>query len=415
MSDDRNNLIGALKATVERWEQWRQDKTLLTQYSPDRSVLAPLESAIEQCEAFRAVVGKSLFSGNAGVVLFANRLALPLLHRAITPDEEALDSAVDWLIRLLNTREARGVHITAVWGLQVDREIKIAQGTSLLPFGSLSDRHMKRRILERAQKLRNGAVFAGNRFFDVPGTAIVKKIADFPYIGSPLESFSKFDEVNDKLKNALLFLEAVASSQPLAAASWFEYEDQDLDINEFENYLNWISTEIEPFVQAHTVVDSSLVKNEATAFGSLPEGWKSDLLRSMERFSQSQRRHQLVDRILDLTIAFEIAVGSGAGDNAPLSWKVAVRSAQLIGGALAKRQRIRQTLSELYKLRSRGTHGGQLKASDRPKQEVIYREASVIYRAVLSSFIALGTLPDWQRLELAPRVHKRSLSRITPA
>jgi hypothetical protein len=209
----------------------------------------------------------------------------------------------------------------------------------------------------------------------------------------------------------LLFLEAVSGKQPLAAASWFEYEDRDLDLNEFENYLNWTSREIEPFVHKHTFVDASSVANEATAFEALPNGWKSDLLRSMERFTQSQRRHQLVDRILDLTIAFEIAVG-GEGDNAPLSWKVAVRSAQLIGGALSKRQRTRQTLSELYKLRSRGTHGGQLKASDRPKQELIYREASLIYRTILSSFISLGTRPDWPRLELAPRVRARK--RVSP-
>ena len=314
MSDDRNNLIGALKAAVERWEQWRQDKNLITAYSPDHSVLAPLESTIEQCEAFRAVVGKPLFSGNAGVVLFANRLALPLLHRAISPDKEALESAVDWLIRLLNTRKARGVHIAAIWGLQVDREIKIAQGISLLPFGSLSDRHMKRRIQQRAQKLENGVAFAGNRYFDMPGAAIVKRIDAFPYIGNLLASSAKFDKIDAELKKALLFLEAVAGSQPLAAASWFEYEDRDLDLNKSENYLNWTSKEIEPFVEANVAVDASSVEKQAAAFRSLP--CKSNLLRSMERFTQSQRRHQLGDQILDLAIAFEIAVSDGPDDRA---------------------------------------------------------------------------------------------------
>jgi hypothetical protein len=134
------------------------------------------------------------------VVLFADRLALPLRYRVIPPGEEALESAVDWLIRLLNTRNACGAHIAAIWGLQVDREIKIAQGISLLPFGSLPDRHVKRRILERAKKLWNGAVFAGNRNFDLPGAAIVKKVADFPHIGSPLESFVKFAEEDAELK-----------------------------------------------------------------------------------------------------------------------------------------------------------------------------------------------------------------------
>ena len=298
MSDDRNILAAALQATVERWESWRQDKAFITGYSPDRSVLAPLEAAIEQCKAFRAVNGKSLFSGNAGVVLFADRLALPLLRRVMPPDEEAVESAVDWLLRLLNTREARGVHIAAIWGLQVDQEIEIAEGISLLPFGSLSDTHMKRRILESAKNPWNGAVFAGYRYFNVPGAAIVKRIANFPYIGSPHESFSKFYEIEAELKKPLLFLEAVAVGQPLAAASWFEYEDRDLDLNEFENYLNWTRAEIEPFVQSHAAIDATSLEREVAAFWSLPDKWKSDLLRSMERFTQSQRRHQLVDRIL---------------------------------------------------------------------------------------------------------------------
>jgi hypothetical protein len=58
----------------------------------------------------------------------------------------------------------------------------------------------------------------------------------------------------------------------------------------------------------------------------------------MNRFTLSQCRHQTIDRILDLALAFEIAVSGGDGDSAPPGWKVSVRSAQLIGGALKARQ-----------------------------------------------------------------------------
>ena len=214
MSDDRNSLIHALKAAVERWREWRKDKNLLLQYSPpDRSVIEPLESAIEQCAVFRAVDGQSLFSGDVGVVLTAGRLALSLLHRAIEPAEEPAESAVDWLIRLLKTRQAHGVYIAAIWGLQVDREIEIAKGISLLPIISLRDSFMKRRIVEAAKKQWNRAVYTSHRYFDVPGAAIVRTVSDFPYIGSPSASFGKLFEIEAEIKNHLVFLEAAAAGQ----------------------------------------------------------------------------------------------------------------------------------------------------------------------------------------------------------
>jgi len=67
----------------------------------------------------------------------------------------------------------------------------------------------------------------------------------------------------------------------------------------------------------------------------------------------------VIDRILDLTLAFEIAV-SGKGEQAPQSWKVSVRCAQMIGGPLWDRQENRRRMVALYNLRNQGTHGSSL-------------------------------------------------------
>jgi hypothetical protein len=144
------------------------------------------------------------------------------------------------------------------------------------------------------------------------------------------------------------------------------------------------------------------VEQNAAAFWSLPPDWRGDLIRSMERFTLSQCRRQIVDQVLDLAIAFEIAV-SGKGDNAPQSWKVAVRSAQLIGGQLDQRQQNRRALAALYALRNKGTHGGSLKSSDAERQADVVHEARLIYRAMIASFLALGTAPNWEELEREPR------------
>jgi hypothetical protein len=402
--DDRDVLVSGLEAALSAWEEWKRDKTLLAQYPPDVSILAPLTNAIEKCEVFKPIEGHSLFSGYSGVVLHAPRLALPLLYRVSRTDlgTAAIQDGVDWLIRVLETRQAPGVFNVAIWGLSLDVEVQITKDMALLPFDRLADSPMKRRLVERARTGWDGIVWTSDRYFDVPSAAIVRKISDFPYIGDPTTSFDRLGEIEADAQAPLAFLQACGAGRPLVAGSWFEYEDSDLDINADENYVKWFLPEIVPVVRSHVVVDSGILQRDTAALWSLPSDWLNDLLRSMKRFTLSQCRHQIVDRVLDLAIAFEIAV-SGKGDNAPPSWKVGVRSAQLIGGELKERQLVRNKLKALYDLRNKGTHGGSLKESERQKQEITVNEATLIYSTLLASFLALGTLPDWPSLELEPR------------
>jgi hypothetical protein len=123
----------------------------------------------------------------------------------------------------------------------------------------------------------------------------------------------------------------------------------------------------------------------------------------MERFTLSQCRYKAVDRILDLELAFEIAVSGPARDAAPMGWKVGVRSAQMIGGELNARQATRDLINELFKLRSKATHGSDLSKRDEGQLEETVRRCLTTYGELLSSFLALGRLPDWTSLELEPR------------
>ena len=119
-------------------------------YPPGNAVLAPLNAAIEKCDVYRRVAGRSLFSGYSRVVLHAPSLAMPLLYRA---DRVGFgpDAAADWFIRLLETSMADGVFIVVIWGLSVDREVTIANEMKLVPFDRISNSHMKRRIEGRAE------------------------------------------------------------------------------------------------------------------------------------------------------------------------------------------------------------------------------------------------------------------------
>jgi hypothetical protein len=403
MTGDRDILIRTLEPALRAWEEWRRDKSLLGQYPPGENILSPLTDAIIQCGAYKAVAGHVLFTANSGPVLHSPSLALPLLYRAENAQREGRDigQAADWLIRMLSTRQAGGTFRGVIWGLSIESEAALTKHSRLMPFGQLPDSRLKKWISNRAGKLWNDAVWMSQSYFDMPGAAIVRKVADFPYIRTDNASFKTMADLETEAYATLVFLQGRATSQPLALGYWFEYDDEDLDLNSHENYVSWILPEIVPSIPANVPVDAATVQQELKALSAMPEDWRNDLMRSMERFTLSQCRHQVIDRILDLTLAFEIAV-SGKGEQAPQSWKVSVRSAQMIGGRLWDRQENRRRMVALYNLRNQGTHGSSLSGGDHQKQEAVLAEAAALYQKLLNSFWLHGTRPDWNAIELGP-------------
>lgn len=401
---DTEFLVQGLQTAIEIWRKY-EGKGLLGRYSPGPEVLEPLERAIEKCASYKAVEGEALFSGYSGFILRAPSLAAPLLYRADRPDrgETAIHEAAEWLIRLFTTQRSTGIFTAAIWGLRIDRPLEIDPNTTLIPFDQLPDTPMKRRVLERAQEVWDESVWLTERFYDVPAAAMRRSLADFPYIGSPDIPFERLSGVQVEAREQLTFLQVTATGAPLVAGSWFEWEDELLDLNAYENFVVWHLPEVEPRVAAHIAVKADDIGQHVRAFRSLPDDLRRKLLRSMDRFVLSQCRNQIADQILDLVIAFETAL-SGKGDYGPVNWKVGVRSAQLIGGKLEMRQEIRKDLRVLYNLRSATAHGGSINPSDIEEHGAMLEKCWFIYRDLVGGFLSLQRPPDWTALELEPRV-----------
>ncbi|MDA9488845.1 hypothetical protein XI08_06395 [Bradyrhizobium sp. CCBAU 11361] len=121
----------------------------------------------------------------------------------------------------------------------------------------------------------------------------------------------------------------------------------------------------------------------------------------MERFRLSQSRKQPIDRVLDLALSFEIAL-SDQGDNAPPSWKVSVRTAQLVGGPVDVRSSNRQAIASLYELRNQATHGGSLKPRGGKTVDAILQDSFDLYVSTIGKLLDLGSKPDWKTVELEP-------------
>lgn len=346
--------------------------------------------------------GHIIFSGGAGPLLDADSLGTRLFEKGVQWGND-IPAAVDWLLRLLMTRKAKGLLKVVIWGVTLNKEIELSATTRLLPFSALPDSWMKRRIIERAGPCYDGSVWLTETYYDMPALAMVREVADFPYIRTDAASVQVMKALTIEADELAVLIQAGSAGHPLAVAYWFEYADRELEYSEWENTFRWLLPEVPPYVKRTSLADPEAIKQNLKHFQTLTPDRRSRLLRSMERFRQSQCRREMIDRVLDLALAFEIAVSEDE-DNAPPSWKVSVRSAQLIGGQLKARQENRAVIAALYGLRNQASHGGNLKSrSVSQTVEGIVEASTRLYVELTKTLLALPSKPDWKALELEPR------------
>jgi hypothetical protein len=117
---------------------------------------------------------------------------------------------------MLSTQYADGTFTGAIWGLRIDREVPLSENYRLMPFCDLPDSSFKKLITERATKLYEDSVWTSQRYFDVPGAAIVRKVSAFPYIRTDNASFAAMADLETEAHAMLTYLQGKATGQPLA-------------------------------------------------------------------------------------------------------------------------------------------------------------------------------------------------------
>jgi hypothetical protein len=220
MHEDKAILIAALKSAVNTLRASNPNPTLLGSV-PDRTVLDALAAAIERCAAYRAVAGQVVFSGGAGPVLHASSLASLLFSKGGWPTDN-VEGAVDWLLKVLGTREATVLVKAAIWGLQLDHLVPLTKTAQLMPFASLPDSYIKGRIQERALSCYDGSAWMTPTYYDLPDAAYVEEVIRFPYIRSDGAAFQRMNVLERRLNDLVVILQAATVGRPITVACWFE-------------------------------------------------------------------------------------------------------------------------------------------------------------------------------------------------
>lgn len=234
--DKRQILINALDGAVTAYREKTRLQTLIARDAPDEEVLAPVAAAIEGCEPYQAVIGKSIFTIGTAKPIEARQLAELVLSRA---EWNPFSDAADWLLRILRTETTTVVLRAAIWGVSIDEEIQFSDSSRLMQFDRLPPTYGKSFIADRKKWQHSNFVWYSDRHFDVPLTAYSKEITDVPFISDTDFAFDKVHQATQSVIEIFRMMEGVYVGHPLPLAYWLEFQDQELSAISNAYLLTW--------------------------------------------------------------------------------------------------------------------------------------------------------------------------------
>lgn len=117
---------------------------------------------------------------------------------------------------------------------------------------------------------------------------------------------------------------------------------------------------------------------------------------AIERWARSKSHHSLTDQLIDLRIALEALFLKDA--NQELSFRLALRAAWFMGATFDERQRIADTLRDIYSLASKAIHAGEIDFKERSQELTAVGQS--LCRAAILKRLNEGEEPNWDEVIL---------------
>ena len=130
----------------------------------------------------------------------------------------------------------------------------------------------------------------------------------------------------------------------------------------------------------------------------LPPHVTTKLSVPIDRWIKSKADRSPVDTAIDLGIALESFYLEDIGNNPELSFRLRLRAAWYLAGDQTARRNIMKTLGDVYGLRSKAVHTGDV-GSHRESAELLERGQRLCKQSILKA-IQSGGFPDWNALVL---------------
>lgn len=388
--------------------------------SPDLQVSSTAASQIHKFgeKLYELVVKDDRFPGNSVRMVrgdsgaggfYPNFVGVPLVRRALQSGSP--EAAIEWLQKVLATTAATGKTIHALWGVPVDREIQLTRDVRIVQIDTLPDSVQKQWITGYSH-FRAGSPVMTMFDFERPQSALMvsRRIEPFTFDPDTQSNFThdEFSQTHELLLDVTLALTVVGPRVPISAAQWFTFDDPDLEqASMMSGSRRGQMIEILPrgFTD-YPILDPEEAPQVVQAYLALHADARNKVRVALQRLNQAQRRHNVGDRAVELSTAFETLLGDKV--TTEMTHKIKVRSVRLIGGTDEVRKKNSDVIKEAYNIRSKLVHTGHVDATS--TKTVCGQQMSVsdiidhtitMCADLIKIIILSGAIPDWSIFDIA--------------
>lgn len=333
-----------------------------------------------------------------------------LVRQALQTNSPA--AAIESLHKVLTSTFATGNTVYPIWGVTVAQEIQLTETVKIVPIELIPDSAQKEWITGHKYYSNNSPVMSAFTF-ESPKSALLANQRIEPIIcdpGSQLtrDEISKTDEL---LKDITLALTVIGPRASIPSTSWFTFDDPDIQQCSLSSGLRRFgSIEILPkFSMDYSLLDASEAKEIVQAYLKLPKNTQNRIKVALKRLNQAQLRHDVGDRAVELSTAFETLLGDNA--KTEMTHKIKVRSVRLIGGPDDLRKKNSAVINKTYSIRSALVHTGVVDATtsdticgeQMPISKIIDL-ATIMCADLIKIIIRRGSIPEWQDFDIVEQI-----------
>lgn len=365
----------------------------------------PLNEIIVKDDRFPGSSVRMLRNDGGACGFYPNFVSSPLVRRAL---QIGSASAIEWLEKVLNTTAATGKTIQMLWGVPVGQEIQLTPEVKIVPIDKVPDSKNKQRLTQDSFSQSSSPIYSTLNF-TIPPSALMMdgRIEPFAYDPEKQPDFQDdaYLERHDLLLDIALALIVVGPREVISAAKWFTCDDPDLEYAQPDvrssQMLEILPTRHADYPQLEPIAAQKVVQG----YLALPGKTRDKVRVALKRLNQAQRRHNVGDRAVELSTAFEALLGDGA--KTEMTHKIKVRSVRLLGGTDEVRKKNAAVIYKAYDIRSQLVHTGRVDAA---KTETVCGHRMMVSEIIdntitmcadlIKLIIERGSIPDWSIFDI---------------
>lgn len=341
--------------------------------------------------------GKLISNGRGAQLFEIKTLAMWFLWFA---NKFGLGKAEEALNIFLDNQTIQVINCLWVLGVKIDQEVELCDSVKLVPIEQMIDSSDKEKFLQHG--------FHMDKHSPSPEAAlmcscVINKVqscnsADFDLYNQ--EIFFKTDEKLHDIAQLMNLLPGVSCWSFYSTS----YAQDSVPFGPFSGSGGGMRLyDVLGFSSTHFPNDCiQKFKNLYNAYTQLAEKERNRWRRILSRLSQSKRRQQIEDKILDLGISLEMMLLEDNKNNDQLSLALRLRGSWLISNNESERIENYKILRDIYNYRSQVAHSGLLEKDNFQKINTV-KESFGKYQEVaekIGTRLLINGKPDWNKLVL---------------